>query len=434
MKWPEIALSSGATANSGFIMTTAIGLGYFQGLSALMLPFSFFVGTLVFWKFFPEKINWYSHQFKVSTIAEILTLDFTKHKRFTGIVITILLVVATGLYTAAQWRASAISLTGFIDLDLRYAIIFSSIFVITYSSLGGFRSSVSTDVFQAIIMILMMAFFIFFTIGLYDGDSVIKSIQAQKGNSFFNPFNGFGTLSLLGFIIGWATASLGFSISQPQIVDKFYAAESEIQAKKAKWLYIGFVQITWMGMTIVGFLLSAVRPGLDFASSEQALSKVLIQELNPIARGLTLTAIFAAIASTADSLLISVSNIISNDLLKPLGVSSKTDNRLIIAALGIITSILSIVFVQGSVFDLVMSSILLLSASVAPAMIIKIANWKNSPFSILFSMLTGLLTSLLWKYVFELSNAINETVPAVVIAFLINYLVIQIELKITPNK
>ncbi len=425
LKWYTIALSAGATANSGFIMTTAIALGYLQGVSALLLPLAFLIGTLAFWQFFPARATELSHDKKLKTIAETLTHDFLNYKSAFALLTSLLLVIATGLYTAAQWRASAISLTGFIDIELNYAIIASGLFVASYSIMGGFRSSVWTDVLQAIIMFVIILFLVYHTYSLYPDKSQILETLTQKDKGFLNLFNGYSLMSGLGFIIGWACASMGFSISQPQIIDRFYAAENPKEASKAKWLYIGFVQITWVGMTLVGVLLSGLVVDLDFPTSEKALSTVIAKDFHPIIKGITLTAIYAAIASTADSLLISVSNSISNDLLKPILKRkdlSHVSNRAVTLLTAVLTICLAVFFVNGSVYDLVMSSIMLLGSSIAPAMIIKLMQWKNSPTSLFLCIVTGLTTALLWKYQFALSGHINETVPALVVSLATNWL------------
>ncbi len=262
--------------------------------------------------------------------------------------------------------------------------------------MGGFRSSVWTDVFQAIIMFLMVTFFIVYCYNLFPDKSLILETLTKNNEGFRHIFNGYTFMSGLGFILGWACASMGFSISQPQMIDRFYAAKNTAEVRKAKWLYIGFVQYTWIGMTLVGVLLSGLVLGLDFQSSEKALSIVIAKDLHPVMKGLTLTAIFAAIASTADSLLIAVSNTISNDLLKPVfklsASSTGMNNRLTILLTAIFTVFLSIVFINGSVFDLVMSSILLLGPSIAPAMVIKLMKWPNSPLSLSLAIIAGLVT------------------------------------------
>jgi SSS family solute:Na+ symporter len=295
--------------------------------------------------------------------------------------------------------------------------------------MGGFRSSVWTDVFQAVIMFVILFFIVFYTYNLYPDKSLIFDTLTQNDKGFLNLFNGYTLMSGLGFIVGWACASMGFSISQPQIIDRFYAAENIKEASKAKWLYIGFVQITWVGMTLVGVLLSGLVIGLDFPTSEKALSTIIAKDLHPIIKGLTLTAIFAAIASTADSLLISVSNSISNDLLKPILRTkdiSHTGNRIILLLTAALTVGLAVFFVNGSVFDLVMSSIMLLGSSIAPAMIIKLMQWKNSPLSLFFCILTGLATALLWKYQFALSGHLNETVPAIIVSLTTNWITFKL--------
>jgi sodium/proline symporter len=51
-----VGLSAGTTANSGFIVTAAVGLGYVYGLQWVMLPISWLIGDLFFWYFFPARI------------------------------------------------------------------------------------------------------------------------------------------------------------------------------------------------------------------------------------------------------------------------------------------------------------------------------------------------------------------------------------------
>ncbi len=50
-----VGLSAGAAANSGFVVTGAVGLGYLYGVHWLLLPMSWFFGDLLFWTFFPTE-------------------------------------------------------------------------------------------------------------------------------------------------------------------------------------------------------------------------------------------------------------------------------------------------------------------------------------------------------------------------------------------
>jgi hypothetical protein len=53
-KW-LVGLSAAATANSGFVVTAAVGLGYSFGLRWLLLPLSWLLGDVVFWVLFPRR-------------------------------------------------------------------------------------------------------------------------------------------------------------------------------------------------------------------------------------------------------------------------------------------------------------------------------------------------------------------------------------------
>ena len=52
-----IGLSAGAAANSGFVVTGAVGLGYLGGAQFLLLPLGWLVGDILFWSVFPGRIN-----------------------------------------------------------------------------------------------------------------------------------------------------------------------------------------------------------------------------------------------------------------------------------------------------------------------------------------------------------------------------------------
>jgi len=52
-----VALSAGATGNSGLIMVGAVGIAYSMGLSAFLMVLASCLGELTFWMLFPEKIN-----------------------------------------------------------------------------------------------------------------------------------------------------------------------------------------------------------------------------------------------------------------------------------------------------------------------------------------------------------------------------------------
>ena len=70
-KW-LVGLSAGATANSGFVVTAAVGLGYSFGVQWLLLPLSWLLGDVVFWLFFPQRINATGRAVRATTMTDVI--------------------------------------------------------------------------------------------------------------------------------------------------------------------------------------------------------------------------------------------------------------------------------------------------------------------------------------------------------------------------
>ena len=58
------------------------------------------------------------------------------------------------------------------------------------------------------------------------------------------------------------------------------AAKSPNDAAKSRWIYIGFMQITWISMTLFGVLMNVFLP--DITDPEQALPIFTSIHLHPM--------------------------------------------------------------------------------------------------------------------------------------------------------
>ena len=145
-----VGLSAGATANSGFVVTGAVGLGYTNGLYWLLLPFGWFLGDLVFWKYFPHRINAYGARANATTIADLITHGLPVG-RFHPLAVasTAIVILCLGGYTMAQWVAGQKFLDGAFGVSGHWTLLIFAALIIAYTSLGRFRGSVYADTFQA---------------------------------------------------------------------------------------------------------------------------------------------------------------------------------------------------------------------------------------------------------------------------------------------
>ena len=362
-RW-AIGLSAGATGNTGFIMTGAVGLGYSYGLSWMLLPLAWFIGDLLFWSFGPKRIYSLAVARNSETIVDLLT-DNKKSTNnvFLWLISTSLCLLLLGLYIVSQWVAGTKVLESIVHLDRNLILISIVLFVTLYSLLGSYRGSVATDIYQAFLMIFITGTCLYL---VYTFPSVGQAKDLPEG--FSSLFGTMGTLVTIGFVVGWAGAAFGFGFGQPHIIQRYMSAASKEEVVGARITYLLFLQFTWMGMTYFGYKLR--QSGIEISDPESAVIEFLKHFGSPILTGIVLAGIFAAISSTVDSILISLSNSIESRF-RQRAKKWRLLEMLIVAGIGIATLILAM-NTTASVFYIAAMAISLLGGVFAGPVLIKV--------------------------------------------------------------
>jgi len=429
-KW-LIGLSAGATANSGFIVTGAVGLGYTFGFQWLFLPISWFLGDLVFWKFCPNRINALGQKTGITTLSELLKVGLSgRYAKIASILAAILIVVCLGGYTSAQWIAGQKFVSGAFDVSPITSLMFFACVIVAYTSIGGFRGSIYADSVQAIIRIIgtFLALIAVIYFALEDQSSFITNWESA-GDDFLSWLPGNTIGSAIFFVLGYAFAAIGFGLGQPQLVSRYLAGSSPEETKSAQWIYISFVQLTWISMTLFGVILRGVMP--DISDPEAGLSVFFRSYFGNILTGIIVADIFSTIAATSNSLLVAMSQAIVHDFF-PSHFSNRHKSKLsiiVVLLLGLFTMILALFLSKdNTVFTIALSSISLLASGLAAPVLIKIFGLPSTGFSLLMSISLGLISSIVWK-VTEMDLVLNETVIGIVVGFSANWLVVNLARK-----
>lgn len=423
-----VGLSAGATANSGFIVSGAVGLGYLYGLQWVLLPIAWLIGDLVFWRYFPNKLNNHARKLNAMTLTDILTgSKATKASNLLAILTSLILVFGLGAYASAQWLAGKKFLVNAFDLSENISLVIFAFIIIAYSSIGGFRGSVYVDAFQALLRLIGCTL-----IFLFAGSAVITNYDqfflnyAEVSGTFFNLFGQMSITGVIGFVIGWASASLGFGLGQPQVSMRYMAAKSPEELDRAKWIYIGYVQFTWISMTVFGVILRGISPGLN--DPEAGLAIFVSSAMPAVLAGIIIADIFGVIASTANSILIALSHTIKHDLLKRLALGNFFSITILSFVFGILTLIIAY-NASSSVASVSIAAISFIAAGLAGPVMIKILSWKHSVISLLIAMFVGICTSVAWS-LFGYSSFMNEAAIGILISLLTNRIVFNFKLGV----
>ncbi len=423
-----IGLSAGATSNSGWIMTGAVGLGYLTGTYSLLMWLGFLIGDLAFWSIFPDRINRISREQDSQTVPELLGLIIKnpRGKRIITAVVALLTVVFVGAYTAAQFSSAAKTLNAFFGLQTEWGAIISAGAILTYCVTGGIRASIWTDVVQA--FVVMFVSYGMLIIGIFAGGG-FGEIWAQLQSidpGLINIASNRSWLSILAYLGGFIALGSSFNLSQPQFLVRLMAGSSPEETKQAKWIYLGFVYSTWLATLLFGITCRVLLPGVSDA--EQALPLYAMQNLNPVLVGIVLAGVFSVISSTADSQILVCSSALARDL-SP-NFSHKMTRRHGVRYQQFVTLLVGIVAVSASIFSdssvagLVLFAIGALAGSIAPAMFITIIQRRTNHLAMGMMMVSGLLVAITWRLT-GLNESLNEAVPGILAALLVHEIVMR---------
>lgn len=422
-----LGVSAGATGNSGFIVVGAVGMGYTMGLQSLTYPFAWLLGDLLFWFIFAKRIQIQSQSNKILSVPQLVAMgDHDSARLFTalaGIVIVLLLLV----YIAAQFDAVAKSASSFIDLDSRVVMLITLVTVMTYSVAGGFVASVWTDFIQGVCMLLLTTGVVVWAIIKVGGPVDLLVNLSVVDPALIKFWGGQSLWPIMIFVLGFAFAGFGFSISQPQVTTRIMAGRCTSDVDQIRWTYIVFLHYTWMGMCVIGMCARLIMPDLD--DPEKALPAIANQFFSPVFSGAVLVGILATIFSSLDSLLVSCSNTFSLDVLnlKVRKESHMWGHRLTMLVIGVLAVFL-IFNIQSTVFQIALFSATVLAASIGSVVFITVLDWPRTNISLVVAMLTGLVTALVWR-IFGLNAMVSDGIIGFIAALFAHTMFLQFKRK-----
>lgn len=415
-----IGLSAGATANSGFIVTAAVGLGYQYGAQWLLLPLAWLVGDTLFWAVFPGRINAFGQRVGARTLTDLIAgTEEGKTARLIAMLVGLIVVICLTGYTASQWMAGQKFVNGAFGFSPAVSLALFAGVIIAYTAIGGFRGSIYADSMMAVIRIFGTAIALWAVVHVARKDWLaFRASLDAAGPGFLDIFAMGKPLVIAGFIGGYATASFGFGLGQPQIVSRYLAGRNQEETQAAWWIYIGFVQLTWIAMTVFGIVLRGVMPGIS--DPEAGLSVFFASNFGAILTGIIVADIFSTIAATSNSLLVAMAQSLKFDVIERAFPALKSvPLAFFTLALGGLSMVASLLL-HGSVMDVAVTSVAVMGAGLAPAVLVRVLAWRNTRLSLLAAIIAGVTAAVVWK-ASGASSVLNEAAPGILIGLAVNF-------------
>ncbi len=415
------ALSAGASDMSGWLLMGLPGALYASGLIESYIAIGLSIGALLNWSFVAKRLRIYTSVIANSiTIPDYFETRFDDDKHILRIVCAIVILIFFTFYVSSGLVGGAKLFEATFGIRYEYALTTGTLIIVAYTFLGGYKAVCWTDLLQGLLMmgalIVVPAVILYHLGGFGEAMAVIEEIKPNA----LSKGEGIGALSIVS-ALAWGLGYFG----QPHILVRFMSIRSTKDIPAATFVGISWMVISLIGACFIGLLGIAYVHKFELTLQDPEKIFIVMSQFlfNPWIAGILLSAILAAIMSTASSQLLVSSSTIAEDFYKRI-FNKEASNKTVmnLGRIGVLLVAL-VAFVistdkESSVLSIVAYAWAGFGASFGSVMLFSLFWSRMTRIGAILGMITGAVMVVLWKnYLAELFNfPIYEIVPGFVAA------------------
>ena len=196
---------------------------------------------------------------------------------------------------------------------------------LVYTSLGGMRATAWTNVLQGtLFLVFMIAAFFLIPRSLGGFTEAMEAVRREDPSLLVR---GDRPLFQLG---AWASWGMGISlcvIAFPHMLVRFFTARSDEALKTISKLYPPALVALWLPAVLIGVWGAGQFPGLEGKESDAILGMMIKEHLPPWLATCGFLAVLAAVMSTLDAQLLTLSSMLTRDVLDVADEASASADR-----------------------------------------------------------------------------------------------------------
>jgi solute:Na+ symporter, SSS family len=384
------------------LTATLIGPGYSMGLANnasqqgfiwVLIFAAFSVQMTLIGFFVAPRLRAFNNAY---TIGDILGYRYGKVvKLISGIISVFLLAGFVGVIA----KASGDIIQAITGIPFIWALVLSTVIVIIYSTFGGIKSVIITDVIQFIILAITIPLTIIF---MTKGD--ISEMASKIPDQFFS-LDEIPTIGILGLIISFFFGEMLL----PMYTTRALIAKSPKEARNG-FVLSGTFSLIWFFLCAVVGIFGIMA----FPDSQNAYVSVIQQGLPVGLTGLAIAALFSIIMSSQSSILNAAAVTFNFDIISVFRGSAWPQEKQLKSSrwLNAIIGVIALVFavrVPGIV-DALLYCYTLWAPTVVLPLIIAVFYKKAKPIAAFASIISGGLSTAVWEWVldkpFDLSSLV----------------------------
>jgi len=401
------ATLSASFIGGGFSMGNAEKVFLF-GIANVFALWGFSLKEILVAQFIAPKMGKYSNAISVGDIMG------QHYGKFAQVITGILSVVVCGGIMGAQVGAMGYIFNVFMGLDIIYGIIIGCGIVIAYSTIGGMRAIIFTDVIQFVVLSIGLPAVLIFGIIKAGGVSVVLNAVPATHLSLLGPH------TIIAFLSLFITFVIGETLVPPYVQRLLISEPSEI--KKGTMLS-GLFSIPFFLITGgIGLVALILFPDID---ANLAMPIMIKNVLPPVMTGIVVAGVISIVMSSADSFLNAASVAVVQDIIRPLS-SKKKQPVILIQIINLFVGLIAIIFAIKikSVLDILLYSYNFWSPVVLVPLLAAILGIKVRKELFVWGMLGGIIGLITWNFIVGSPFGIDGLIIGVIsngVFFLIAY-------------
>lgn len=305
------ALSAGASDMSGWLLMGLPGALYVGGLVESYIAIGLSIGALLNWSFVAKRLRIYTSLIADSiTIPDYFETRFDDDKHILRIVCAIVILVFFTFYVSAGLVGGAKLFESTFGIDYAYALTAGTLIIVAYTFLGGYKAVCWTDMIQGLLMMGALIIVPVVMLGELGGYDEAVKIVAEIKPKALSMGEGVSALAIIS-ALAWGLGYFG----QPHILVRFMSIRSTKDIPTATFVGISWMVISLIGACLIGVLGIAYVHKFNLSLQDPEKIFIVMSQLlfNPWIAGILLSAILAAIMSTASSQLLVSSSTLAED-------------------------------------------------------------------------------------------------------------------------
>ena len=315
------------------------------------------IGSMLAWTVLGRRTRIMTQHLDSATMPQFFGARFKSDglKIYSSIIIFIFLIP----YTASLYNGLSRLFAMAFDIDYTVCIVIMAVLTGIYVIAGGYMATAMNDFIQGCIMIFGICAIIWAVIQTHGGlvstmDELARVTDSTVSDTpgVFASFLGPDPLNLLGVVILTSLGTWGL----PQMVQKFYAIESEGAIKKGAIISTVFALIVAGGSYFHGGLGRLYQDIVDVDTMGfDAIVPTMLSTLSPLLIGLTVILVLSASMSTLSSLVLASSSTLTIDVVRKHIIKDMNEKkqlflmRVLIVVFILISVILAVIQYKSSV-------------------------------------------------------------------------------------